>query len=356
MTLKEIAEKAGVSISTVSRVINNSNSKVAGKEVQEKIWKIVRESGYVPNMSARNLKMGNLSVESRATAKSIACIFARSLDTSNDPFFSQISRAIEREALKRGCIMKYVFSAQNINDSSTFRLITENSVDGVAVLGRFDKNLLDFIQAHYKYVVYTGLNTVDTQYDQIICDGYQAAISAIQYLYKLGHTAIGYVGEKNKEVRYTGYCDILKQLNLPLKRENIIDSPLTTDGAYKAVCDYYKKGNTLNVSALFCANDATAIGAMKALKEQGYAIPSDISIIGIDDLEIAQYVSPMLTTIHVPTEELGQMAAKLLIDRMENGNHLPVKVELPFYIAIRESCSPFTGFEGSSKNNRAKRI
>lgn len=341
MTLKKIAEQAGVSISTVSRVINHSNTKAAGKDVQDKIWQIVRDSGYVPNVAARNLKLGHIPVEDRSTTKSIGCIFARTSDTANDPFFSHISRSIEREALKRGIIMKYVFSGHNINDANTFRLITENSVDGVAILGRFDKNLLDFIQRHYKYVVYTGLNSLESHYDQIICDGYKAAIHAVQYLYKLGHTSIGYVGEKSKELRYQGYCDILTQLGLPLKRENIINTPLSSEGGYHALCDFFKKGGKLNVTALFCANDATAIGVMKALKEHGLRIPKDISVIGIDDIDIAQYVSPMLTTIHIPTEELGQMAAKLLIDRIENGNHLPVKVELPFYISVRESCSPY---------------
>lgn len=341
MTLKEIALKAGVSISTVSRVINNSGSKAASKDVQDKIWTIVRESGYVPNFMARNLKLGCETSVAPSTSKSIGCIFARSSDTANDPFFSLISRALEREALRHGCIMKYVFSAQSINDADTYRLITENQVNGVAVLGRFEKPLLDFIQSHYKHVVYTGLNTVDSQYDQVICDGYKAAMHAVQYLHKLGHQAIGYVGEKSKELRYQGYCDAINQLGLPLKREYIVNTPLSIDGGYKGINNHFKKEGSLKVSALFCANDATAIGVMKALKEHDLRVPNDISVIGIDDIEISQYVSPMLTTIHVPMEELGQMASKLLIDRIENGSHLPVKMELPFNLAIRDSCSPF---------------
>ncbi|MDF2820254.1 MAG: LacI family transcriptional regulator [Clostridiales bacterium] len=352
MTLKEIAKLAGVSISTVSRVINHSNSKVASKEVQDAIWKIVRESNYVPNSTARNLKLGNTTDYVQIPTKTIGCIFARSSNIINDPFFSQIARAIEQEAFRQGYIMKYSFSAYDINDSNTFHLISNNQVNGIAVLGRFDSSLLSFIKKQYKHVVYTGLNKIDTDYDQVICDGYQASIAAVNYLFKLGHTQIGYVGEKNKEIRYQGYCDALEELGLPLTRDNIVITPLSSEGGYTGVKDYLRKERT--VTALFCANDLTAIGAMKAIKEHGLTIPSDISIISIDDIDTAQYVSPMLTTVRVPMEELGKMTAKILIDRIENGKNLSMKVELPFSIAVRESCITIKDKQNNYKKTNEK--
>ncbi|WMJ86619.1 LacI family DNA-binding transcriptional regulator [Anaerocolumna sp. MB42-C2] len=337
MTLKEIADLAGVSVSTVSRVINHGNTKVASQEVKDNIWRIIRETNYIPNSSARNLKLGSDSGSSLIPVKSIGCIFARSKDTLNDPFFSQIARALEQEAFRQGYILKYSFSAYDMNDANTFHLITNNQVNGIAVLGRFDKNLLNFIKKQYKHVVYTGLNIIDTDFDQVICDGYQASIAAVNYLHKLGHTSIGYVGEKHKELRYQGYLDAMNQLKLPVLRENIIVTPISSEGGYNGVKEYLKKDQ--NVTALFCANDLTAIGAMKAIKEKGFTIPGNISLISIDDIDTAQYMSPMLTTIRVPMEELGKMTAKILIDRIENGKTLPIKVELPFTIITRESCS-----------------
>lgn len=91
---------------------------------------------------------------------------------------------------------------------------------------------------------------------------------------------------------------------------------------------------------MFCCNDNTAIGAMRAIKEAGLSIPDDLSVISIDDIDTAQYLSPMLTTIHIPVEEMGQMTAKILIDRIEEGHKLPIKINLPFYLANRESCAP----------------
>ena len=94
----------------------------------------------------------------------------------------------------------------------------------------------------------------------------------------------------------------------------------------------------LPVTAFFCPNDVTAIGAMRAVKEHHLSIPQDVSLISIDDIDTAQYLTPMLTTIHIPVEEMGQMTAKILIDRIEGGHTLPVKVSLPYYLAWRESC------------------
>jgi DNA-binding LacI/PurR family transcriptional regulator len=336
MTLKEIANQAGVSISTVSRVINHKNSKAASKEVQDKIWRIIQETEYIPNINARNLKLKESNEMNGIVKKTIGCIFARSYDTVNDPFFSQIARAIEQEAFRQGYIMKFSFSAYDINDPNTYQMITNNYVNGIVILGRFDKNLLSFVKNRYKHVVYTGLNQVDTNYDQVICDGYQAAITAVNYLYQLGHRHICYVGEKSIEVRYQGYCDAMKALGLSVKRENLVITPFTSESGYLAVKEFLLKAP--EVTAFFCGNDITAIGVLKAVKEHGLQVPKDISIISIDDIDTAQYVSPMLTTVHVPMDELGKMAAKILIDRIENGKSMPMKVELPFRLTVRESC------------------
>ena len=146
MTLKEIAQEAGVSISTVSRVINQSNSGAASKEVQDRIWEIVRRTNYTPNSSARNLKSGKTS-SGQASSHSIACLFARKPDAITDPFFSQLARSIEKEAFKQNYILKYSFTAIDIQHPSTFHLITDNQVDGVAILGRCNKQLLSFLKS-----------------------------------------------------------------------------------------------------------------------------------------------------------------------------------------------------------------
>lgn len=338
MTLKEIAREAGVSISTVSRVINKSATSAASKEVQDRIWEIVRRTGYTPNSTARDLKKGACE-GAEPLSRAIACLFARAEDSKSDLFFSTLARSIEQEAFKRGYVLKYSFTAIDIHHPNTFRLITDNHVDGVVVLGRCDKQTLSFLKKYFNCVAYTGLNTLEARYDQIISDGYQAAVAAVNHLAGLGHTRIGYIGETKAEDRYRGYSTALGEKGLPFKKEYVADVPLSSEGGYRGARQLIER--KADVTALFCSNDITAIGAMRAIQETGCRIPDDVSVISIDDIDTAQYLSPMLTTIHMPVEEMGQMTAKILIDRIEGGHSLPMKVSLPFYLANRESCGLF---------------
>jgi len=335
MTLKEIAREAGVSVSTVSRVVNKNLPGAASKETQDIIWEIVRRTGYTPNSSARTLKMG--TEENAQASRSIACLFARTTDTVTDLFFSSLARSIEQEAFKRNYVLKYSFSSFDISHPSTFRLITDNHVDGVVILGRCDKPLLKTLKQYFNYVAYTGLNNLDAKYDQIICDGHQVAVAAVDYLHDLGHKKIAYIGETKEEVRYGGYLDALTAHKLRIRKDYTANVPLSSEGGYQGAKKLLEA--RCDATAVFCCNDVTAIGAMKAYQEAGLRIPEDISVISIDDIDTAQYLTPMLTTVHIPVEEMGQMTAKILIDRIEGGHRLPIKVNLPFYIAARDSCT-----------------
>ncbi len=335
MTLKKIAEKAGVSISTVSRVINGKSTKAASKEVQERIFKIAREFEYSPNKFAQGLKQKN--EREHDSGKILGCIFGRVSSSENDPFFSILARAIEKEVIKKGYTMKYSFTSSEVSDEKKVKhLLRDSNLDGVFVLGRLEQNYYDLIRKECKHMVYTGLNSIDPVYDQVIVDGYQAAMTAVHYLYQQGHRKIGYIGEKSNETRYKGYYDALMELDLIPEKKNISLTKLSADSGYLAVKAMMEKG-VQDATAYFCANDLTAIGAIKAMNEEGILIPSEVSIIGIDDIDTAMLISPSLTTIHIPLEEMGKTAAKLLLDRMEEGIYLPLKVELPFTLMRRES-------------------
>ncbi len=333
MTLKDIAKEASVSISTVSRIINGNSSNAASKEVQDKIWKIARAGGYVPNASAQSLKQ---KMKENAPHRSIACVYARASDAQNDAFFSTLTRSIEQEALKEGYIVKYSFSAFDIHNPATQNQIMNNEVDGAAILGRCDKETLKFMKNHFRKVIYTGLNPLDADYDQVICDGNAIASDAVSHLITLGHTRIGYIGETKNEIRYDAYCDTLKKHHLSYDKNVVTNVPISSVGGYQGAKRILERSS--DVTAFFCMNDITAIGAIRAITEAGYQIPSDIVVISMDDIDIAQYVSPMLTTMHIPIEEMGKMTAKILIDRINNGHTLPLKMSLPYYMARRESC------------------
>lgn len=149
---------------------------------------------------------------------------------------------------------------------------------------------------------------------------------------------IGYIGEQNNEVRYTAFKESLEKLGLPFLQKNTANVKLSYEGGYQGALHLMNAKS--DITAIFCANDNTAIGVIKALRERGYRIPEDISVIGVDDIETAQYLSPMLTTVHIPTEDIGRVVAKILIDRINGGHKLPMKIVLPFYIAKRDTCAP----------------
>lgn len=127
---------------------------------------------------------------------------------------------------------------------------------------------------------------------------------------------------------------------------NIVHS---TEEGYKGVCHLLKSG--CDATAFFCADDITAIGAMKAIKEYGLRIPEDVSVASIDDIDTAQYLIPSLTTAHIPLDEMGKMAAKILIDRIEGGHEKHLKILFPYDIIERKSTAAFRKIHGNLKNN-----
>lgn len=335
MTLKEIAAKAGVSISTVSRVVNSKNDKAASPEVCNRIWQIVRESGYTPNANAQNLQMGSAYAPQQPRGK-IYVVFSRKVDTYIDPFFTDLMHAIEKEAFSRKYPIQTILSDEELRNLSTGSIEKHSSA---VILGQINDSNLSFLKTRFRYLAYVGLNALpeSAMIDQVLCSGYKAARAAVAYLSGLGHRCIYYIGETQNEERYQGYLDEMKSRGIPTKPEYVRNTKLSPQCGYECMVQTLaQKGNC---TAIFCANDDTAIGVVRALLEHGVRIPGDISVIGMDDIEVSRYLSPMLTTVHIPTEEMGKQAAKLIIDRMEGGHKTPMKIIFPSSVSPRESCA-----------------
>lgn len=341
ITLKDIAEKAGVSISTVSRVINNDQNKPASEETAEKVWNLVREMGYVPNFHARNLKASKTNRSN--LEKTIGCILASPKDTFKDQFFSQIMMGIQSEAALNGYNVGYTFSYFE-DKSALFQHITSSDTDGSIVLGRMNEDFLSFIKSNIKNLVYVGLNRIGKGLDEVICDAYEATSCAVEHLISLGHKSIGYIGEipshNNNNIinehRFKAFKDTLAKNSILLNECYIKNITLSSKEGYDAMMEIIESGNLPN--AIFCGNDITAIGVMRAIHKSGFRIPKDISVVGLDNIEISEYFRPSLTTVHVPKEELGRFAVKLLIDKINDGHEINALVKLPFKLIVRESC------------------
>lgn len=337
MTLKEIAQVVGVSVSTVSRVINQKGTNAASKQVQNRIWEVVRATGYVPNAAAQSLKRSDQHVEQQLTSHAIACLFARSPAAINEPFFTHLARSVEETAYKKNYIVKFLFTSFDMDNPQTIQTLMDNHIEGIVVLGRCDKKLLANIKRITKNVVCISLNPMgDEQLDQVICDATQIGCAAMEYLIALGHRKIGYLGETSNENRYVGYYTALQNHGLPVRTNAVVDVLLSSEGGYRGAKQLLKKAPDL--TAVFCANDATAVGAIRAFQENNIKIPNDISVISVDNIEMSQYVSPPLTTIHIPLDEMGHAAFNLLHDRITGGHRIPLRVTVPFSQVERESC------------------
>jgi DNA-binding LacI/PurR family transcriptional regulator len=335
----------GASASTVSRVLNNPNYKCSSKQMRDKIWKAAMELNYVPNEAARNLKLGTAVKKEKMYYISI--LMTRDDATRSNSFFNELLRVIESEIHKQNCILVKVFCLPVFSNDKKCRqenidaiinnMISEQeqSVDGLIVIGKCSMVALKKLEKVYKNVVSVNRNSTNYEVDEVICDGKKVAELALEYLLSLGHKNIGYVGECRNEARYRGYIDVLHKHDIELMPDYVCETKQTEAEGYEAMKKLLESGDC--PTAIYCANDITAIGMLKYLSKSKnhYYMPS---IIGSDDIEEAQNTKPMLTTVRLPKEEMGKFAVYLLLDRIGGGHKSVVKMELEGRLMIRDSC------------------
>ena len=339
-TLKDVAKMAGVSVSTVSRIINGKGEKCAGAAVHKRVWEAVRASGYVPNQEAKRLKEGGGAQREPIT---VSCLFARAEDYREDSFFNALAACVEEEVLRQGCRLGPRYShkdAQRLGGSEEF---AAGRRDGLVVLGKSGPDSEGLIGRFKKRVVHITLNQMEIRRDHIVCGGWHAAEMALQYLYEAGHRVIGYVGETEKEIRYRGYRAFM--LDVGLHPGPIFPAAMTPAGGQRAV-ERILAAHTLP-TALFCANAATAQGVLRGLAEAGVPVPGRISVISIDNIPEAEQTKPLLTTVKVPFRDLGSFAVKTLLDRIDHGHTVPLNIFMPCELVVRQSvAAPREGAQG----------
>lgn len=331
-TIKDVAKLAGVSPSTVSRVLSGEGPSAASDKTKEKIWEAVRVTGYSVNETARKLRKKEEGA--KESEQAVDLILARELDYFLDPFLSSLRRVIEENLFKRGYRVRSQLGLTDIK----MQLHTVRKEKGSAViLGRIDVQSLKMLKNTYQNLIYAGLQDLELGIDSVICSGYDAVAAAMDYLVSMGHSKICYIGETKSEQRYNAYLDKVREHGITNSKELTIDVLFTPGDSYYGLKKALDRG--LNCTAIVCANDVSAVGVLKALKEARIVVPDDISIIGINDVENIRYLEPMLTTMSIPAEEMGGHVVKLLIDRIEKSHSVPVKLYIPSSLVKRDSCA-----------------
>lgn len=333
VTLKEIAKIAGVSISTVSRVINNKNYHCSSQETEDKIWELVRKTGYIPNETARLLKS---SAATGPRQPVIGFLHTQIVCTFNDRLFSSIAHAAEQTVVDSGFHLGFNTSALRMSPAALQQFLEANRCDGLIVFGKLDERLYSALRSCSKNIVFVGLSDFRVPFDQVFLDGQEATWKALRHLHGLGHRRVCYLGDTSDRIRLSAFKAFSES---HFEEASIYGSAgFSTENGYAAASQMIKEGTL--PTAVLTSNDFAAIGAIRAFRENHLHVPEDISVVSVGDLEPAQYIVPGLTTVRIPKKELGRLAVSTLSDRIINRRELPVRTELPCEMVLRESSAP----------------
>ena len=328
MTIKDIARTCNVSISTVSRVLNNHPD--VSEAVRQKVLEVVESQGYIPNNSARDL------VRSSSDAIGVVVRGVGNL------FFSDLLKTISKEIENRGYTMVLHFINSDADEVKAGAILErEKKLRGLLFLGgRFDYTPTELALIGVPYVCCSYTNRFgslkEEEYSSVSIDDYQAAYNAVNHLIQLGHRKIAAVIPSRTdrsigEMRYQGYCDALHDAGIPVEESLIVETAVRYDmpTAYSVLNRMLTDG--VKFTALFVPSDTMAMAAMKAIGDFGLRVPDDISVIAIDGLQVSEYITPTLTTMVQPAEEMGRKSVRILVDVLEGKGrtkHLRVEAKI----------------------------
>lgn len=325
ITIREVAAHAGVSHQTVSRVINQ-NERV-NPETRQRVQQAIAELGYSPNAIARYMAHGRTST--------LACISPNLTDYT----FASIIEGAEIEARRSG----YFLLTASASDVETFfdlveQLILSRRTEGLIVIN-------PYIDDRYLYLpdetptVILGACSRQPFIDSIALDDVTSGAQAVQHLLDLGHRRIATISGPQREDcaqdRQQGYMRALLLAGIQPDHELVVEGDWTATSGYQAVNKWLEKG--LQFSAIFAQNDRMAIGALRALRDNGKRTPEDVSVIGFDDMPLASYFDPPLTTMRQDVASQGKLAARLLIQRLKNPRANPSQKHFLAELVVRNS-------------------
>ena len=327
-TIKDVANLAGVHPSTVSRVIND-NSRISEK-TKNKVLLIIKKLGYTPNAIARGLK-----------TKRTQTLGMLIPDITN-PFFAELARGVEDAANKNNFNVILCNTDDKLKKERTYlEILRGKRVDGL-ILGTAhirDKSILELEKKKFPYIL-VSRNIEGLDKNCVIVDDVAGGIMVTEYLIKLGHRRIAHITGPLKTRsalnRLKGYKLALKKYEIEYRDELVGEGDFRIKGGYQVMKRFLKLAEP--PTAIFAANDLLALGAIQVILKKKYHIPEDFCIIGFDDIRLASFVYPPLTTVSQPMLEMGALAVKMLLKIIEEEEFNQKKEILEPKLIIRESC------------------
>jgi LacI family transcriptional regulator len=327
VTIVEVARRSGVSLGTVSRVINNDVH--VAPETRERVTNLMRELGYVANRQARGL---------RGSKTNVIGVLVPDLGTG---YIGEIMRGIDAElALSQLDLMLFTTHRTAIKEANYVANLVQGMVDGLLIV--LPRNPADYIgtltRRNFPFVLIDHQGTGEPC-PAVGATNWQGSYNATEYLIKLGHKRIGFItGSMDLGAaidRQEGYRSALRVHHISEDARLIYTGTFFQPDGYAGACAMLDLEDP--PSAIFASNDAMAMGAMDAVRSRGLHIPGDVSILGFDDVPQAALVRPSLTTVRQPLEEMGRAATQMLLDMLKSPEKSVSRIELPTELIVRDS-------------------
>lgn len=331
LTLEEIARRSGVSRSTVSRVINQHPN--VSQIVRDRVQAVIEDTGYQPNLAAQTLVSKRTSMIGLVLPRSVSSFFT-------DPYFPRLLQGIAQGCNQQDYTLGlFLVDTKEDEEKILPRISRKGMLDGLLIQsGQMGDHLIERVVNLDMPLVVIGSPLHSKEVSFIDVDNVNGAYNAVSHLVRLGYqriaTITGLFGGAAAEDRLDGYKKAIIERGRNLDQSLIVEGDFTEEGGYFAMQQLLPA----KPDAVFAASDLTAVGAMRAVREARLKIPEDIAFVGYDDVSLARYSNPQLTTIRQPITRFGHNAVEILIDLIENGNQPAQRVIMGTELIIRESC------------------
>ncbi len=329
-TIRDIAERAGVSPATVSRILNHDTSLSTSVETKQRVIQVAKELNYI--------KKTRLS--SSSSRYTIGILQWMSVEQElEDRYYLLIRQGIEDYCAKHKINVVRTF----LTDHNFLQQF--NNIDGIISIGKFSKNDINTLKSITDNLVLVDMTTEDTSITTITLDFEQAVNDVMNYLYDLGHRKIGFLGGKEylrdntcyPDVRIECFKKFCAEKNLDCS-DYIMEDKFLLSSGYEMMKELIEKDKV--PTAIFAASDPIAIGAMRALSEYNYRIPEDVSIVGFDDTSFTKYSNPPLSTVNTPVYAIGVYSVRFVYSMIKSNFNSPLRVKMPCTLIERGSCKP----------------
>jgi DNA-binding LacI/PurR family transcriptional regulator len=334
VTSQDVADAAGVSRTTVSLVLNNVLDAQISEGTRQKVVSVARKLGYVPDAAARALVSGRAQIIGLV-------LIRRPYHIASDGFLTQILDGLLEDAHRSGLRLLFDIIEPEHQKEAYLNLVRSKHIDGIILSGpRFDDEALDALEKDGIPLVLIG-QLPGSNICSVDIDNFNTSRQAVEHLICLGHSRIACITNASPAYtaaadRLAGYAQALKDAGLPYDEELVRFGDFNMGSGYKQMQSLFE--SAANFSAVFVASDEVAIGAKAAIFERKLNIPQDIALVGFDDLPIARYLEPPLTTISVPAIKIARQASSMLINTLRGEEVKERRVILEAPLTIRQSC------------------